>query len=185
MPPGRRARRGSRKPRGAEARRAPTPGSDASAVCAASTIDRRRAATMRFGTIRCSRSVAETATSAAQKNAATSASSVRPNARTQADDEQRRWRARRRGSAARSARRRAGSGPRRSAYERSGTLSYQAIGAAAHAGGAAAGRSSGGAARARRRRSGSCRARARGRSEQGGERKVHSSSYRRPKPGLN
>ena len=40
--------------------------------------------TMRFGTIRCSRSMAEITTSTALKNAASSAYHVRPNANTHA-----------------------------------------------------------------------------------------------------
>ena len=52
------------------------------AVCAA-RIATAPGTTIRFGTIRCLRSIAETATSAAQKPDATAASHVSPNLQTQ------------------------------------------------------------------------------------------------------
>ena len=64
-------------------RRSPTAGSGWSAVFAASTI-RPAGTTIRFGMIRCSRSVAETATSARQKNARDRrVEPLRPNFQTQ------------------------------------------------------------------------------------------------------
>ena len=47
-------------------------------VCATSTIA-AAGSTIRFGTIRCSRSIAESATRTTQKTAATTASAVSPN----------------------------------------------------------------------------------------------------------
>ena len=125
--------RGRRAPRGrgrAEApKRAERPlGLGWSTVCAASTIA-AAGSTTTFGTIRCSRSVAETATRAAQKKEATNASRVNPKARKQAatssavDELDRRVA---RPIDVPQPRQR----PRRTRYESSGTLSYHASSAA-------------------------------------------------------